>query len=274
MTTAAASAEANGTPSNPPASAPPAGGQPATSQAAVGNQPSPSDPAAPAAAAQNQPVTTSTPQAPVKPDGLDAKYWDDKTGLKADLLTKDLADLTTFKAEMDIKTQGVPKTPAEYKVSLEGFTPPEGVEISIDDNHPLAAPAKDFAHKWQLPQEAMNELVRLQADYVANEAKTFNETMKAERAKLGQNAEARIEAVKTALIGRLGEAGKALVGTLVSAAVIEAYEGLLRTTGAPGPHRSAPANTQPQVDFSKMSPLAKFSYHLNRSAQQRNGARN
>lgn len=234
------------TPANPPAAA---AAPPASSPTPV--------PAAIPNAAAPAPVTTSTPAAPVKPDGLDAVYWDDKLGIKADVLVKDMAALKTAKAEHDIRMQGVPATPADYKISLDGFTPPEGVTVEIDDKHPLAAPVKDFAHKWQLPQEAMNDLVKTHANYVASEAKAFNDRMTASKATLGANAQARIEAIQTALLGRLGEPGKALVGTLISAEIVTAFEALLRSTSAPAPSAANGAQ-KPKTDMSKMSTGEKF----------------
>jgi diadenosine tetraphosphate (Ap4A) HIT family hydrolase len=195
------------------------------------------------------------------PAGLDPVYWDDKLGIKGDLVAKDMAALKVVKAEQDIRMQGVPPTPAEYKISLDGWTAPEGVTVEIDEAHPLAAPARDFAHKHNLPQEAMNDLVRMQADYVAAEAKKFNEGMVASKQKLGANAQTRIDAVQTALIGRLGEPGKALVGTLISAEIVQGFEALLRTTAAPGPSANNGV-TQPKVDMSKMSVGAKLAHIL------------
>lgn len=202
------------------------------------------------------------------PAGLDPVYWDDKLGIKGDLVVKDMAAFKVSEAERAIRLQGVPATPAEYKISLDGWQAPEGVTVSIDDAHPLAAPVKDFAHKHQLPQEAMNDLVKIHANYVASEAKSFNDNMAAEKVKLGTNAQQRIEAVQTALIGRLGEPGKALVGTMISAPIVQGFEALLRTTAAPGP--SANNGVQkPKVDMSNMSTTAKFANILSTTAPPR-----
>jgi len=233
-------------------------------------------PAAPAAASTADPVvaappvelpkTTSTPAAPVKPDALDAAYWDDKTGIKADMVAADLAALKTFKAEADIRAQGVPEKPDGYKIDLDGWTAPEGVQVTIDEKHPLAAPVKDWAHKYGIHQEAISALVKVQADYVANEAKAWNDTKATEVAKLGAKAQERVDAVTTAIIGRLGEKGKPLLGLMVSAGVVEAFESMLRTTAAPGPSaQNGRGSAQP--DLSKASAGQKFAYFLGANAQ-------
>jgi hypothetical protein len=197
------------------------------------------------------------------PEGLDAAYWDSQSGIKTAQLMKDLNDLKTFKAEADVRQAGIPPSADQYALSLEGWTPPEGVdagEVAIKEDHPLIAPAKEFAHKWGLPQEAFADLAKLHANYVAGEVKTWNANKAAEMAKLGEKGSDRVSAVSTALLGRLGEAAKPLLGLMVSAAVVQSFESLLRVTAAPGP--SARNGGKPALDTSKMSPRAKFNHFL------------
>lgn len=244
-----------------------AAAQPVTSQAGA----APEKETVPAKEAEKAAMT-----APVRPDWLPETHWDATAGFKADAIKADydrLNQLAAFKAEADIRLQGVPEKPDGYKIALDGFEAPEGVSVAIDENHPMAGPAKSFAHKWQLPQEAMNELVKMQAGYVVETAKSFNEEMKAERVKLGDKADARIAAVETALVGRLGETGKALSGLLVSAAAVEGFEALLRTTAAAGPG-VVNGSAKPVVDMSGMSPTAKFAAILSRTSGTAAGRRN
>lgn len=221
--------------------------QPAQSQAAGGQADKPADKASAVAG---------------KPEGLDDAYWDKATGFKADALKADLASLTelrAFKAEHDVRMTGVPKEAKDYQIDLTGFEAPEGIQITMPgDDDPFIADVKSALHKAQVPQEVMRELAIAKANADVRMIQKWNEDMKAERAKLGDKADDRINAVETALVGRLGEKGKALKGLLVSAEVVEAFEGLLRTTAAPGPGATQSNGQKVKLDMTGMSTTAKF----------------
>lgn len=238
-------------------------GQQGQSQAAAGQAD---------AAGQGQQAQASKP-----PEGLDAAYWDEKAGaIKFDALKADLTalqELRTFKAEADIRAQGVPKDPKDYKIEAGDFQMPDGMEIAMPaDDDPFVGEVKSILHSAGAPQEVMTKLVaaKLRADIAM--ADKWNQDMAAQRALLGDKAADRIAAVETALVGRLGDKGKALTGLLVSANVVEAFEGLLRTTTAPGPGATQ-NNGKPAIpNFNPNgSPAAKFAaiYAANSGSQSR-----
>jgi hypothetical protein len=239
---------------NDPAGAPDGGGSPPP----PANNPA-STPAPPAV----------TPNAVAKPEKLDAKYWDtEKSTIKLDDLVGELTTLQGFKAEADIRALGVPKDGA-YKLDLSGFTPPEGVEIKIDENHGLMKPAREFAAKHGLTAEAFNELGKIYAAHEAERTVSFNREIEAEREKLGANGAQRIGAVKTALAGRIGEKAKALIAGMVTAEQTEAYEALLRTMVSTGPAPTPPA---PKADYAKMTLLQRLAHaHEVQAARAKSG---
>lgn len=186
-------------------------------------------------------------------------YWDAKDGVKWGDLTGELKTLRAAKAEADIRHQGVPEKAEGYELKPATFKPPEGSNIKIDPDHPAAKPAMEWAHKWGLPQEAFAELLDVQAGAeLAGEAK-FNEAAKAERAKLGDKAEARVSAVVAALKGRLGdELAASLNSTLFTARSIEAVEKLLRS--GPTFQPSKDSANQSNIDRSNLKGAERFFY--------------
>jgi len=221
----------------------------------------------PAAAAAAPPATSPAAAAPetaaaVKPEGLD-DYWDEKAGLKVDALKTDLAalkELKTFKAEQDIRLQGVPAKPEEYKIDLSGVEIPEGVNLQpLTDDDPFVGEIRGILHDAKVPVEHWNKLTQAYTKNQLRMAEQWNTDIKAERGKLGDNADARVSAVETALIGRLGEKGKALIGTMVTASQVEAFEALLRTTAAAGPGAAVPGG-KAKVSMEGLSTTAKFAH--------------
>jgi hypothetical protein len=222
---------------------------------------------APAAVAAVQPAISPAavvpePAVAAKPEGLD-DYWDDKAGLKVDALKADLTtlkELKTFKAEQDIRLQGVPAKPEEYKIDLSGIEVPEGMNLQpLTDDDPFVGEIRGILHEAKVPVEHWNKLTKAYTENQIRAAKQWNDDMAAARTKLGDNADARISAVETALIGRLGDKGKSLIGTMVSAEAVEAFEALLRTTSASGPG-AVPPGGKPKVDMEGLSTTAKFAH--------------
>lgn len=172
-------------------------------------------------------------------------------------LNSELTALKAFKAEFDVKQQDVPKTANEYKIEVKGVEVPDGYELAINKDHPMAKPVMEWASKHNMTQEAVNELVAIQAKTEIAKAQEFKAALAEERGKLGDSGQARIDAVKTALTGRLGPRANPLIAGLVSAEQVESYEALLRSTFAPAPNAN-PNSGKP--DFSKMTAMEKLHY--------------
>lgn len=174
----------------------------------------------------------------------------------ADLNTE-LTTLRTIKAEHDIRMGDVPKDGA-YKIELKGVEVPEGMDLKINEDHPMAAPVKGWAAKHGVPQSAVTELVAIQAQAEIAKATEFKTALAGERTKLGDKGADRIAAVKTALTGRVGDKAAALIAGMVSAEQVEAYESLLRISIASPP---APGGDNAnKVDYASMSPLERLHF--------------
>jgi len=201
----------------------------------------------------------AAPAASTKPEGLDDRLWDAKTNsVKWPELNSEVGALRAFKAEFDVRQQDVPKD-GTYKIELSpDVKVPEGMEVEVGPDHPMAKPVMEWAKKHNATQGMVNELVAIQAQAEISKATQFKADLAAERTKLGDTGQARIDAVKTALTGRLGERAAPLINGLVTAEQVESYEALLRSTIASAPIPGSGASGKP--DYAAMSPVEKIHY--------------
>lgn len=198
-------------------------------------------------------------QTATKPELLADRFWNpEKSQVRWEELNGEMDVLRQFKAEADVRMQGVPKEAAGYKLSLDGVEIPQGIEFKLDEADPMFTAAREWAKEAGIPQEAFHKLVGIYAKSQITSMQNFNTQVASERGKLGQAATQRVEAVETALKGRIGDRAAALAPMMVTAAAVEAFEALLRTTSAPGPGSSGQQGSKP--DYSKMSPLERIHY--------------
>lgn len=163
--------------------------------------------------------------AATRPDGLADAYWDgDKNAVRFDAVTKDLTDLPAlrdFKTAADTRAAGLPKSEADYAVTLpEGFKLPDGLKFEVDANLPLVTAARSFAKEQGLDQKQFSGLVGVFAQHLldsekgAAEAATKIETE--QTAALGEKAAERRDAAKTWLGANLSKEAAALFGELLT----------------------------------------------------------
>jgi hypothetical protein len=195
---------------------------------------------------------------------LDERLWDTKTNsVKWPELNSEVGALRAFKAEFDVRQQDVPKD-GTYKIELPADVKvPEGMEINVGPEHPMAKPVMEWAKKHNATQSMVNELVAIQASAEIARATQFKADIAAEKAKLGDDGQARIDAVKTALIGRLGERAAPLINGMITAEQVESYAALLRSTIASAPIPGAGNAGKP--DYAAMSPIEKLHYSHEKS---------
>lgn len=180
-------------------------------------------------------------------------------------LNSEVGALRAFKAEFDVRQQDVPKDGA-YKIEIQGVEVPEGMELNVNEDHPMAKPVKEWAKKHNATQTMVNELVAIQAQTEIAKATQFKADLAAEKTKLGESGQARIDAVKTALTGRLGERAAPLLAGMITAEQVEAYEALLRSTIASPP---IPGNNNAnKPDYGAMSPVEKLHFAHETSAKK------
>lgn len=212
--------------------------------------------------------------APSRPEGLPEQYWDETAGLKVEDLVGDFTKAQTElealrgeKAEWDIRAGGVPETPEGYTATLpEGLEVPEGMTVEIDENDPLLGAARTAAHAAGITQEQFQGIVGAYVQNRVEELKALKGLSDAERSKLGEKAQDRIDNVKRALKSRVGEEGlNELMSMAVTARQVEFLERLIRHSGAPQPTNGAGA-VQGVPGWEKMSPTQKFAEWHQRQA--------
>lgn len=227
---------------------------------------SPSEPAANAspavAASPNTPASPAgtEPTATTRPDGIPDSYWDadantlkvDAAALAADLKERD--ELKTFKAAEDVRKGSLPANPDAYKLELPAdFKAPPGVEFKLDAANPALGHLKQFAHKHGLTQAAVTELLGVYAGNEVGSQAAVAEAKKAEIAKLGTTAPARVDNVLNWLSGMDSSSDRgdaaALGSMLVTARQVEAFERIITKLTSQGSasfsqsHRVAPDQT-------------------------------
>jgi hypothetical protein len=182
------------------------------------------------------------------PDGLDPKYWDATGGQVAlPALLKDFTELSGFKKAQDDLRASLPKTADEYKFEFkapEGFKLPDGVDFKVDPNDTRIPFVRELAAKHALPQSVVDDLVLADAKAQLADHNRNMEIVAAERAKLGEKGQARMDAVKTFL----GQDFEHLSLALDNAQAFEALERLIaRSTSSNIPGGGPVPNPPPAV---------------------------
>lgn len=133
------------------------------------------------------PVTNAS----ARPDWLPESYWDgDKSSARAD----DLKSVFEAKTAMDARRALVPADAKGYELKLPDTVKlPDG--FKLDETDPRLAGLREFAHKNGWTPAEFSEVVALDIKRAeAVQAKT-SEFVKAEVAKLGQNAGQQVDTV-------------------------------------------------------------------------------
>jgi hypothetical protein len=174
------------------------------------------------------PAPTPAPEAvaPAPPQGLE-KYWDAQGAkLNTDALAKDYGELSSFKKAQDDLRATLPKTPDDYKFEFKApqdFKVPDGVQFKVDPKDPRIPLVREVAAKHALPQSVIDDLVVADAKLKIAEHQQNLEIVAAERAKLGEKGQARMDAVKSFL----GDDFEHLSLALDSADAFQALERLI-----------------------------------------------
>lgn len=186
---------------------------------------------------QNSDASTESDQstvtnAPSMPDGLPENFWDAENGqVKVEDLVGSYKELSTFKSEAEAKYANRPESADKYELRV-----PEGIEglpadFSLEGakDSPLLKAVQETVFNAGGSQQEFDNIVKayLQDELSAQAAE--QEQFKTELASLGQNADARIEAVNTYLSANLPEdKARALSENISSAKALEALEDLIK----------------------------------------------
>jgi hypothetical protein len=184
----------------------------------------------PAAAPQpgDQPKPAGEQQQPPQPLNSDGKIQ-----LTQDiaLSEQELRDLLAHKSAEDSRRLTAPTKVEDFRLELPSdLKMPQGVDFRIDPNNPAVEPARAFALRNNLSQQQFSEMLGVYAASQANEMVAFNTAKAAEVAKLGDAANARVDAVRGWLRSMVPEHFDGLARVLEmapSAATVKGLEALM-----------------------------------------------
>lgn len=246
-------------PSPPPSGAP-------TGQPAAAPSPAPSPSSAPAAA--------PTPS-PARPDWAPEKFWDPAKGeLKGADLRSEFDRLTATEAAEASRKASVP-APDKYELKFDAdYKLPAGMEWSWDSQDaPLIQEARAFANATGMGQDQFSKLLGLYASSRIGEQQSIANAKAAELAKLGANANTRVDAIKTWMSAMTGDKAGAMLRVLEhapTASTVEAFETLIQryssqgVSGNPAGGRDGNAGRQPtklnDADYAKLTYAEKTAY--------------
>jgi hypothetical protein len=184
-----------------------------------------------------------------------------------ELSEEQVSDLLRFKGEHETRVATLPATAADYRLDVGDAKIPGDMKVVFDVNDPVKGPllqaAQAWAHKHQLSQEAFSEALALQASLQAHEAKTIQDARAREVERLGATGPARVTAVSTWLDG---VGSPALKQMLVTARIVEQFEGLMRKFTSQGgapfsqAHRAVQTDTVSDEAWAGMSQAERFDY--------------
>jgi len=167
---------------------------------------------------------------PATPQGEKYKFGD------LELSAAEISDLVAHKAQADLRKATLPATPTDYRAELPAdFKPPAGVEFKFDPNNPALVDARNWAHSRSLSQDDFSQMLGLYAAHEAGKEAILQERARAEIAKVGPNAGARVDAVGKWLDSFVGTAdAKPIRATLVTDAHLRMFERVMTTLTSQG----------------------------------------
>lgn len=215
---------------------------------------------------------TAAPVVAERPSWLPEAYWDAEKGeAKGEQFAQELSDLQAAKAKLDERSAAVPESAEGYTIELpEDLSIPAGYRLDLED--PLYLAARQMAHEQGLTQAEFNGLAATYLKAEAAKIAAFQQRISAEKAKLGADADVRVNAVTQALVGRLGDAARPLIAMLVSADHVVALEKLLAGGEVPFSQggREEGANDGKPSNWSGLSAVDRRTFQI---AQQMNNGR-
>lgn len=230
--------------------------------------------------------SNDAPQAAARPDAFADKlfdsFYDPKDGVKFNDVAARLKQSIARDAEDASKKALVPAAPKDYQAVLPSeFKLPDGVEYKFDDTDPVTGPAlqaaRDFAHAKGYSQAEFSQLLQMHAQAKLAEDTAFKAGFEQEKAKLGANGTARIDALSTWMKAQIGSdlADELMGGSLVTAKQVEAFEKLMQSHSSQGgagysnSHRAAPATAISEEQYAKMTPSERLEYARNASQKSK-----
>lgn len=147
------------------------------------------------------------PPAPTRPEYLPEQFWDGETNAVKPEFGAHYTEIANFhRTETERLAALNARKPEDIKLELklpEGLKVPDGIEVKIDENDPRVPLIRAIAVKNGLTQDAVNELVALDAQIKIEAHNAEAARIVSEDAKLGANGKARKDAIGNWLKGAL-----------------------------------------------------------------------
>lgn len=182
------------------------------------------------------------------PEGLPQQFWDDKSGQvkMADFVTAH-NDLVKASSEHKAKLDALPKKAEDYKLELKlpsEVKMPDGLDIKIDEKDQRVVGLRAFALKHGMTNDAVNELIALDAQSQIAAFNASEELLQAEMQKLGANGKERVSAMNAFLEKHVPAAQREALRPFVANA--EAFAGLETLISKITSSTNVPGNQQPR----------------------------
>jgi hypothetical protein len=211
----------------------------------------PRDPAAPQPGDPPKPGDQQQPQQPQQQQQPRTDSGKILLAEGVEVSEQELRDLVSFKASEDSRKLTAPTRAEDFKLELPAdLKMPEGVTFQIDPNNPAIEPARAFALRNNLSQQQFSEMLGVYAATQASEMVQFNAAKAAEVQKLGDAANARVDAVRTWLRATVPEHFNDLARVLEfapTAATVRGLESLMQKWVSQGGASFNGAHREPHI---------------------------
>lgn len=225
------------------------------------------------------------PAAPAKPDQPAAAKPSDTAPdtVRIGDVSVTSQEMKDFLAARAAKLSGQLQAPAsaeEYLLELPNdLVLPPGIEVALDKNDPILGQLRGWAHKYQLPQQALSEALGLYAGKIAGERAIGQAAHLKQVELLGHAGPARVDAIALWLKGELGDQGKVISGErgpdgfvrsgcLWTADICRAFESLMMKQRGGGGGGYRPNGSDNGVSDGKIPGFAKMDFAQQRHAQE------
>lgn len=189
----------------------------------------------------------------------------------AEYTEQQVRDSIAFKVEQDVRKSALPKSPADYQLTLPpAFQAPEGVTFEPDASDPLYQFARDQAFRRGMDQETFSEMYGVYAAAEIAKHQHTHYVREANLAALGSAAPARLDAISTWLTARAGDDGKAMgefLHRFPAVGMVRAVENLIRQFSGQGNADFSQSGRQQQEQQSNIPSFDGSNFSQVRAAQ-------
>lgn len=159
--------------------------------------------------------------------------------------------ISDFEKSHDKLQKSYSQKTAEYKERMGAFTgAPEAYEvgegIEVSEDNPLFGKLQELGKEINLDNEGYNKLIQMYNDTMAEQEAQYEETMKQELAKLGGNAQERIQNINDWSKANLSEDEQAVINRIATdAESVQFIESMIARTKPQGMAQSHQVKANP-----------------------------